>query len=70
MGGEKETSFNAEGDQHQHSEQHAKAITAVIDAAVFSSVIGQKCMDLLKGRESSDEVIERWTSQRQSSSTV
>ena len=39
-----------------------KAVTAVIDAATFISVNGQKWVNLVRGRASSDDEIERWTS--------
>ena len=39
-----------------------KATTAVIDAAAVTSVNGQKWMNLVRGRASSDDEIERCTS--------
>ena len=39
-----------------------KATTAVIDAATFTSVNGQKRMNLVRGRASRDDEIERCTS--------
>ena len=41
----------------------AKALNAVIDAAAFSSVDETEVGDnLVQGRQSSDDVIEQWTS--------
>ena len=40
----------------------AKAITAVIDAATFTSVNGQQWVNLVRDRASSDDEIERCTS--------
>ena len=39
-----------------------KATTAVIDAATFTSVNGQQWLNLVRGRASSDDEIERCTS--------
>ena len=40
----------------------AKPTTAVIDAAAFTSVNGQQWLNLVRGRASSDDEIERCTS--------
>ena len=42
--------------------RNAKPLTAVKDAATFTSVNGHKWMNLVRGRASSDDEIERCTS--------
>ena len=47
----------------------AKPTIAVIDAATFTSVNGQKWLNLVRDRTSSDDEIERWTSCREAAVT-